>query len=191
MIQIDKLNYTDTGIHIEASITDNPQHWYQNTKFNGIYIHDQNTIQDVLKGGSIKENTLYSKTIEETTNVEIDISKDKYSTNPKFDNNDNILYVYLTTNGEVSMSCPCSNNDNVVGVLMDSNTFTNDVLSSLSDVGENCSIDNNFVNKLLQYFALEMAAEKVDIPTLNLLWTKFIQGKGVLIGNSSSCGCYG
>lgn len=104
---------------------------------------------------------------------------------------DNLLFVYVKTNGTPALDTPCGmDNITTLGVVSNLYPLYQHAFSYIKELGDTCSIPKNFINYILQYKVFELAIKTGHYTKAIKYWKKFFMGiKDSVI--TSNCGCYG
>ena len=104
---------------------------------------------------------------------------------------DNLLFVYVKTNGTPALDTPCGmDNITTLGVVSNLYPLYQHAFSYIKELGDTCSILKNFINYILQYKVFELAIKTGHYTKAIKYWKKFFMGiKDSVI--TSNCGCHG
>lgn len=107
------------------------------------------------------------------------------------DFNNNLLYVYIVTEGMPSAYTPCGMDTTIkLGVTYNKSVFYKEIMHTMKGIECECSIPREYINKLLRLKAIELSIETFNFPQANKYWKKFmpIYNNGTVINR---CKCNG
>lgn len=185
MVQFNKLEINKTGDELLIDVSVKDLQYYTNVYIDSIYIDTQNT----FKSGGPSGNVVYSKTINGSEKSVI-LKLSKYDLNASI--TDNMLFVWVKTKGVPSPDVPCGmDNSLVLGVTLYTYNIYCNMLKTLNlEYNNSCSIPKKFIDKYLQYKALQYALITEQYNTAIDYYNNIIR-PNKNISTNTVCRCYG
>ena len=179
MIQWNELrivNGTDgQKLYIEVSIPDK-------SYYNDVYI-DNIKIEKKYSGDA--SNAIYTYQVEETENIKIlslcidnNTSEGTFVEGESFDFNNDLLFVYVETRGDISGDIPCDLNS-TLSMRTVCNLFKvyKESMGYIRELEKECSSPDNFIDFILRLHAFNICIKTGNYRQAEIYWKKFFVDK--------------
>ena len=105
---------------------------------------------------------------------------------------DNLLFVYVKTNGTPASDTPCGmDEETTLGVTLYHYPIYNAMMNSIKELEKNCEVPKNFINSILRFKAFELAIDTEHYNQAIIYYNKFIKNINLNTVTSNKCNCYG
>lgn len=105
---------------------------------------------------------------------------------------DNLLFVYVKTNGTPASDTPCGmDEETTLGVTLYHYPIYNAMMNSIKELEKNCEVPKNFINSILRFKAFELAIDTEHYNQAIIYYNKFIKNISLNTVTSNKCNCYG
>lgn len=105
---------------------------------------------------------------------------------------DNLLFVYVKTNGTPASDTPCGmDEETTLGVTLYHYPIYNAMMNSIKELEKNCEVPKNFINSILRFKAFELAIDTEHYNQAIIYYNKFIKNINLNTVISNKCNCYG
>ena len=105
---------------------------------------------------------------------------------------DNLLFVYVKTNGVPASDTPCGmDEETTLGVTLYHYPIYNAMMNSIKELEKNCEVPKNFINSILRFKAFELAIDTEHYNQAIIYYNKFIKNVNLNTVTSNKCNCYG
>lgn len=183
MVTFQELRITPDGKNLIIDIVVKDLKYYTDVYIDSINIDTQDTF--IESGPSSK--VVYTKVIEgDTKSVRLELGVGDLL--PSL--NDNLFFVYVKTKGTPSIDTPCGMDDiYTLGITLNVCSIYNNIMQSVKEVANNCSIPKNFIDSYLRFKAFELCINTGHYTEAVNYYNRFIKGKSTPVTNN--CDCYG
>lgn len=185
MIKWNELRVTQDGkkLIIDGSIED--LEYYKDVYIDRVLIDTQDTY--VPNGPS--SNTIFTYAVESNKEKSIRLELDNKALGSNISNT--LFFIYIVVNGTPSIDTPCGmDNQITLGIAADLYPFYRNIINYMKEVGDSCNIPTNFINKILQFKALELSIKTGHYTEAIKYWNKFFKDPKYVTINTE-CRCYG
>lgn len=194
MIIFDQLRISDDGKRMYINI-----HVNQADYFNNIYL-DSITVMTACQVSEaapemVSDDFIYQHVFE-GEQKQADLVLTSADFNEKFSKNnlsDALFFVYVVCKGVPDPCTPCRLDEmTTLGVTFDENILYQKVMGYTKDLLKECSINQGFLNFILQWNAFKAAVETEHYVAAIRFWKMLFEDGG--ISNTSitkNCGCHG
>lgn len=185
MIQFNKLEINKEGNELLIDVSVKESKYLTDIYVDTIYIDTQ----DTFKSGGPSKNVVYSKTINGNEKSVV-LKLSKYDLDASI--TDNMLFVWVRTKGTPRYDTPCGmDNSLVLGVTLYTYNIYCNMLKTLNlEYNNSCSIPKKFIDKYLQYKALQYALITEQYSTA-IDYYKNIIRPSKTVSTNTICRCHG
>ena len=190
MVRFNELRIDENSKKLIIDISVRILPYYKDVYLESIIIDTQDTFIDSFPSSK----AVYSKKIDvdgggnESFIKDYRIELSNADILPSFNNN--LFFVYIKTKGNPTANTPCGLDEEItVGVVFNECLIYNKLLSHIREIGERCTIPQNFINDYLQYEAFCIAINSGHFVEGIKYYKKFIQNNMVRFNKLKGCGC--
>ena len=183
MIVFNELRITDDGTKLIVRARVRQEDIYNNVYITGIKLGSGETYTEGDIGGVTRMLDTPAKSIDITiTNYEIALQT-------SIDFKKDLIFIEVITTGDPTIDCCCEDKGNIGVTLYMHNIYSN-FLNMIREMGNTCSIPDNFINSFLEYKALETAIDSKHYTKGIEYYNKWFKNNNTL-AITGGCGCNG
>lgn len=141
----------------------------------------------IVKVTAEDTNTIYAAAEEGEKRVRLELNNTALGT----DINSNLFFVYVVTKGTPTADTPCGMDNNTsMAVVANLHPFYRSIVACMKEVEDECNVSTSFINKLLQFKALELSIKTGHYTEAVKYWNKFFKKvKSNIV--TKKCNCHG
>lgn len=188
MIDFNELRITPDGKELIMDVAVSSISYYDNMYIDTILIDTQSSYSS--NGPSSKAVQVYKNSLTQGAQTvrEVRLSLTEKDLNKSL--NSNMFFVYVVLGGYVSPDTPCGG-DNMIHMKPIVNMFPlyNSVLYSIKQLSDNCNINKELINSILQIKSIETSIRLGNYKQAFDLWKSFTDNTALI--TSFNCKCNG
>ena len=186
MIVFDELRVTKDAEYLIIDARVRKEDYYKDVYIDKIVIDTEETYSE----GGQSSNPVYSYSPEgdnKSIRLILNINELQHLTSLK----NHLLFVYAVAKGTPASNTPCGlDNINTLGVTTYMGDFYNYFMQNIKEVGQSCSVPQNFINALLRWEALNVSIDSGHY-TQGIKYFNDWFKDGVKETVNVNCGCNG
>ena len=186
MIVFDELRVTNDAEYLIIDARVRKEDYYKDVYIDKIVIDTEETYSE----GGPSSNHVYSYSPEgdnKSIRLILNINELQHLTSLK----NHLLFVYAVAKGTPASNTPCGlDNINTLGVITYMGDFYNYFMQNIKEVGQKCSIPQDFINALLKWEALNVSIDSGHYTQGIKYFNDWFKG-GVKETVNVNCGCNG
>ena len=194
MIIFDQLRISDDGGRMYINLHVNQADYFDNIWLDSITIMTADMVSEAAPE-MVADDYIYRQVFEEEQK-QADLVLTPADFNEKFTKanlSSDLFFVYIVCKGVPDPCTPCRLDEmTTLGVTFDENILYQIVMSYTKELLKDCSINQGFMNFILQWNAFKAAVETEHYVAAIRFWKMLFEEGGTNnIGITKNCGCHG